>query len=113
MPTMFLTVRRVKGDCTTRVADGGVMLFEPRDPQDDMVSSRCNIESDVFVIVGNLKNNRTEMGEIATGRGTTVSENQGNGTRLWETRDLGIAFNKFVINKATLSSRIYQSSRRN
>jgi hypothetical protein len=47
---------RTESDSTTGITDGGIMLFEPWNSQNDMMGCWSNVEANFFFIVGNAEN---------------------------------------------------------
>ena len=46
----------IEGDGTAGITNGGIVLLEPGNSEDDVVSGRSNVETDLFFVVGNAEN---------------------------------------------------------
>jgi hypothetical protein len=66
----------VEGHRVAIVADGGVVFFDPRDPQYDIVGGWGNVEAYGFFVTGDAKDEGIEMGDVAAFRGTSVGEDE-------------------------------------
>jgi hypothetical protein len=55
MLAMLLAVRGVEREGALAEPNCGVVLFQPRHSQDNIVRSGCNIQTDVFIVSGSQR----------------------------------------------------------
>ena len=77
MCTVGTAERGVECHRVAIVANGGVVFFDPRNPQYNVVGSWGNVEAYGFFIAGDAKDEGIEVGDVAALGGTSVGKDEG------------------------------------
>jgi hypothetical protein len=107
--TVFLAERRVEGKCSTAEMDFGIVSSQPWHSEDEFISGGGDVEANGFLAVGNSKAQGIEMGDVTSLRAAAICQYERDRLGLLMTGK-GAALRQVRINKATLSSTVYQSS---
>src|SRR5579859_2581642 len=69
-------------------ANGRVVFLDPGNPKNDIMGSRGDVESDRFFIAGKAEGEGVIVSDMSTFRGTSISEDEGDGRMFGRTGKL-------------------------
>ena len=85
------------------VTNGGVVFFDPRDSEDNVMCGRRNVEPDRLFITCYVKGEGVVVSDVSAFRGTPVGKDEGDGGMLGKVGKL-VVRGQCIINKASLSA---------
>lgn len=105
MVAVGLAELRVEGEGAVAETDSGVVLLQPRHPQDDIVGGGSHIEGQGFLMASGAEGKWVVLRDVAGSGFGPVGQSKGDRICFGAARKVA-AFRKVIINEATLSSAV-------